>query len=1157
VSSRSGPGHWLRSAAVLTSARRGSCSIKAVRYCVTPVKLKYHFIGVHTLLRCELGSHKVLARLFWLALLLFPLPGLADTVLIYSSVNNLYGVNLTSNKETFLTSASLSATVNALAVNSTDGLVYYGDQTSVYYWDPALGTGPSAHVLINNFENGFIRAPVHNLNSTGGSYLDGKYYIGSETDNGFIEDLYELTMSADGRQLVAARALDIHAACQCSEVQLGGFGDIAVIDSAGGPVIYGSSADLTGNDQGTHAGIWRFELLSNTFTLLADGVGGQMANTLGADIYSNVGNRIQQLNLDTGQLSNETLFATGNAIWDFTGGFSFDFGDAPDSYGGAVHLVEGSGSSSVHIGLTPPDNEVYTQHAGTGGNDGLGDDQNGIDDEDAVAVIPNIKVDDSDYTLTAACNRGNLAAWIDFNQNGTFDFNERNSNHPVQCTAGAAIFRWTGFQVPFDGVSYLRIRTANDADEVFRPTGFATSGEVEDHRINFTDDSVGVGGCPAGNLSHIYKSVDVPKFYSGNQNNPTVSTINVPDSLIITDVNVLNFDAEHRWQDRLYFVLERNRDFVFLYGNSCGQNNSFNLNFDDEANRGVGCLPSVGETARPQRSLSAYDGSDARGEWQMQVYNYTNDNRGIINSWALEICALDPGGTEANIVLGKVAEVAGRNVAITLAVHNNGEQELKNVELNDELDEVFGVGNYSVVSPPAIISSPPGFSANLQYTGQPGATSVLIADAALLPGQEVRVQFTVAVGFNSSDNVSLFMNQARVSAVSETSEKLVDLSNTGFDFSIDLDNPTIITLDDVLEISGVVFEDTSVSEQTAHDGVQQAGELGVSGRPVSVIDSASGDVLATAVTAADGSWTALIGSEYVDQLVDVVVTEVSRTQFISELPLDNNASNTDGIVSLLVQAESENNVAYVGLIDKSSLILSQSNNVIAGESVLYHHTFSAPTYGSVSFNLDATQSGQGINWVQTLYHDQNCNQQVDGVDYQITNIVDVRYSETVCLTIEVKTPANGKAGESQSLELTSYMLPADASASNHNVSFTNSVIDVTTLVSNEVGNLVLDKSVVNVTLGGQQLTQNSAKPGDVLEYTIAYRNTGSGGINDLLVTDEAPAYTQIEPGSIECAQTPASIACSPSVSGAQINWQFQGSLPPGQSGTVSYQVKIE
>ncbi len=1096
-------------------------------------------------------------RLFWLVMLLLPVPGLADTVLIYSSVNNLYGVNLTSNQETFLTSASLSPTVNALAANSTHGLIYYGDQTSIYYWDPALGTGPNAHVLINNFANGFIQAPINNLNSTGGSYLNGKYYIGSETDNGFIEGLYELTMSADGRQLVSARELDIHAACQCSEVQLGGFGDIAVIDSAAGPVIYGSSADLTSTNQGTHAGIWRYELLGNSFTLLADGVGGQMANTVDGDIYTNVGNRIQQLNINTGQLSSQTLLATSNAIWDFTGGFSFDFGDAPDSYGSASHLVEGNGVSAVHIGQNPPDNEAYTQHASTGGSDGAGDDQNGVDDEDALTFTPEISVGDNDFNLALDCAGGHVAAWIDFNLNGTFDFNERNANHPVQCGAGSANLTWTDIQITGAGVSYLRIRSANTANDVFRPTGFATSGEVEDYQINFTDVNASFGGCPVGSQSHIYRSVDVPKSYSGNRNNPTVSTIDIPDSLIITDLNVLNLDASHLGQNRLYFVLERNRNFAFLYGNTCTRNNSFNLNFDDEAAGSAGCPPGSGDTYLPQRPLSIFDGSDAQGEWQMQVYNFNGGNRGTVNAWALEVCTASPVSTEPNIVLGKVADVAGRDVTITLAVSNNGEQALNNIELHDDLDAVFGVGNYSVVTPPAILVSPPGFSANATYSGQPGATSLLIANAALLPAEEVRVQFTVEVGYNALGNSNTFENQAIVSAVSESSEEITDLSNTGFDFSVDQDNPTIITLNDNLQIGGLVFEDTSLSQQTAHDGVQQVGESGVSGRPVTIVDSASGTVLATAVTVADGSWTANIDPEYIGQLVDVVVTSVSASQFISELPLDANSSNIDGNVSLLVQADSSSNVVSVGLVSKPTLVLSQSSNATLGESVLYHHTFSSPTYGRVKFSIDATQSSQGAVWEQTLYHDQNCNQQIDGSDYQINSVIDVVYNESVCLTVDVQTPADGIVGESQSLKLTSTMLPSDDSASNHNVSFTNSVTDVTTLISSGAGNLVLDKSVINITNNGQPVTQNSAKPGDVLEYTISYRNTGNGGINDLVITDEAPAFTQIESSSIVCEQTPAALSCGTNVSGAQVNWQFQGSLPPGQSGSVSYRVQID
>jgi len=191
--------------------------------------------------------------------LLLPMKLMADNVLLYSSVNQIFGVNIDTGDEVFITSASLSPTVNALAVNAEHGLIYYGDNVSIYYWDAALGSGTNSHALINNFDNGFFQAPIHNINSTGGSFLNGRYYIGSEDDDGFIEGLYELTMSAYGRQMVSIRELDLHGACDCNKLQLGGFGDIAAIDGPNGPVIYGSSTDLTNDGQGTHAGIWRYD----------------------------------------------------------------------------------------------------------------------------------------------------------------------------------------------------------------------------------------------------------------------------------------------------------------------------------------------------------------------------------------------------------------------------------------------------------------------------------------------------------------------------------------------------------------------------------------------------------------------------------------------------------------------------------------------------------------------------------------------------------------------------------------------------------------------------------------------------------------------------------------------------------------------------------
>jgi len=226
------------------------------------------------------------------------LPAVASTVFIYSSQNQVHGVNLTTGQQALLTTASLSPTVNALGFNSEKGLVYYGDGTSIYYWDPSLGSGANSHAAINNFENGAFQEQLQNIDSAGGSFLNGKYYIGSETDNGFIEELYELTMSTDGRQLVSVTALGLHAACNCSEVQIGGFGDIAALEEGGSPVIYGSSADITNDNQGTHTGIWRFDLGNGSWTLLNDnGQGGQLSGGLDGRLYTNIGRSIREVNI--------------------------------------------------------------------------------------------------------------------------------------------------------------------------------------------------------------------------------------------------------------------------------------------------------------------------------------------------------------------------------------------------------------------------------------------------------------------------------------------------------------------------------------------------------------------------------------------------------------------------------------------------------------------------------------------------------------------------------------------------------------------------------------------------------------------------------------------------------------------------------------------
>lgn len=1086
---------------------------------------------------------------------------LADSVFIYSSSNNLYGVNLTSQQESFLTTASLSSSVNVLASNSTHGIIYYGDETSIYYWDPALGLGPNSHALINNFDNGFFQAPIHNLNSAGGSFLNGKYYVGSETDNGFIEDIFELTMSADGRQLVSVVPLDIHSACGCSEVQLGGFGDLAVVEEGGGPVIYGSSAELTNNNQGTHAGIWRFELNSNNWTLLADGEGGQAAKSLDGRVFTNIGNSIRELNTTTGVISSQTLMTTSQAIWDFTGGFSYDFGDAPDSYGAATHLVGESGRS-VFLGDVPPDNEPYTLHSGVNGVDGRGDDQTGIDDEDALDALLDLQVGDSEYAISVQCSSGGyVASWIDFNLNGKFDFNERNENHPVRCQGNSAELRWSGFTIANAGSSFARLRVAAKSDDIYKPTGYVDNGEVEDYEITFTGGVSVSGNCPAGSASHIYTSVDVPKSYSGTNGSPTTSVINIPDSLVITDVNMLDLQTTQNSQRQVYFVLNHDSDRVYLYGNACWNNTSLNIGFDDEAASNVACSPANGQLYRPNRVLSAFDGSDAQGVWDLQIYNFRRRNSGTVKNWALEICALSTVEPVTDIRLGKVVEVVGRTVTVTLLAKNTGNTPVSNVQIADNLDDVFGAGNYQVSAAPQLLSAPAGFSINANFSGQTASSTLISASGELQPDDELKIVFSVDVDYAAPGAIESYDNQGFVTAIDNFGTSVSDASGTGLDLSIDEDNLTNISLSSALVVNGVVFEDSSSNRQTSHDGIQQASEVGVAGLAVRIVDVATGSQIATAITAADGSWVASIDPVYTGQSIEVVVTADSVSQFISESPVSNNSNVADGRVSFVAQPNSSNgsfiNKVYVGLVKRPSLVLDQTANVNAGASTQYAHKYRVSTHGELEFSFDTVSSAQSSGWAETIYHDFNCNALIDSTDIVINGSIPVLPNEIACVVVVVDAPVGGLPGASQQLKLIATMYATDGSATGHGVKFENENNDLTTIVGESAGNLVLKKSVNNMSLGGPAVTQNTALPGHILEYIIVYSNAGNGVINDLVINDEAPAFTQIDPASALCSQTPQALVCTADTSGSLVKWSFQGNLPAGAGGIVSYQVTVD
>ncbi|MEE9332505.1 MAG: GEVED domain-containing protein [Granulosicoccaceae bacterium] len=1071
----------------------------------------------------------------------------ADTVFNYSSAGQIRGVNLTLGVDNLLTTSPNTNSVNALASNADAGLIYYGSGSRIYYWNPVEGSGAGAHHFLHDFNTGSPSAPIQNINSTAGTYLDGRYYVGSESAAGYIEELYEIQMSANGTQVISVRALNLLNACNCSGVQIGGFGDVSARFEGGSVVIYGSTADISGNGSGASAGRWRFEPNANNWTLLATGSGGQMSNSPSGTLYTNINNSIRTFDPVSGQAGATNLLTTSVAIWDFTSGFNLDFGDAPDSYGSAYHRMPATQSPPFYLGQTPPDNEPYSLNNSIGGSNGVGDDNTGSLDEDAVSSLQSINVGASDYTLSVQCSAGAyVSAWIDANVNGVFDAGERNANHPLACSSSASTLVWSGIGLNQAGTSMVRIRTSSNVASISTPIGLAPDGEVEDHAVNIVEPVV--GSCPAGSTSTIYAATGLTLPIGPNANQITRSTLTVPQPAVISDVNLRNVIGTHSYINDLVFTLDFNGERQGLYGPACNGRNDFSIGFNDQASGTPPCPPVDGKVYPPVGSLAAYNGMDAQGVWTLEILDRYNRDGGQLQSWELELCTLAP-VTNPDIRMAKNATVNSSEVEFSLRVVNTGDVVLNDISVQDNLDSTFGVGNYSVLQAPQIVSAPSGFVVNTVYDGSSNA-DLLSASGVLAVQEELILTIFVSVQ-NVLATDGQYLNQANVLARDIAGTTISDLSGDGTDISVDLDTPTPFQLSTDITIGGVVFIDSSSSSITSHDGILQTTEIGLSNRLVTVTD-VSGNVLSTALSDGAGGWAMQIASALLGSELTVSVSPLPGSVFISESPNHASGLLNDGEFVIQSLASTGYNDLDFGLINLPTLTSGQSLSANAGTSIKFAHRYSASTSGLVNFTLSDVSG-----WTAALYDDANCDGQIDGGDAVVTADVVVSKGQQLCLVIDAFIPASAVSGRRQQFGLIAVLTASDEANTGHSVSISLDNSDSVTVAAATSGRLVLTKNVLNVTQNGAPLSDNAASPGDTIEYTIAYSNQGTGPLTQLEINDETPAFTNLLPGTIDCGPAVGGVQCTSSVSSSGVKWVFTGSIKAGAGGNVSYRVTVD
>ncbi|MEO1526145.1 MAG: GEVED domain-containing protein [Planctomycetota bacterium] len=167
-----------------------------------------------------------------------------------------------------------------------------------------------------------------------------------------------------------------------------------------------------------------------------------------------------------------------NLVVSYTPPDPIDFGDAPDSYrtsfdeDGARHVATGpqlGAERDSELDAASPLN-------------GEGDDLNDVDDEDGV-MFGLIRTNESTAGVNVDLQNADSAhvdAWLDFDQNGVFDVDEKILDSQVVSNG----LQTLNFTVPPDalaGETYARVRVSSDGN--LQPFGVAADGEVEDYRV--------------------------------------------------------------------------------------------------------------------------------------------------------------------------------------------------------------------------------------------------------------------------------------------------------------------------------------------------------------------------------------------------------------------------------------------------------------------------------------------------------------------------------------------------------------------------------------------------------------------------------------------------------------------------------------------------
>ncbi len=189
-------------------------------------------------------------------------------------------------------------------------------------------------------------------------------------------------------------------------------------------------------------------------------------------------------------------------------------------------------------------------------------------------------------------------------------------------------------------------------------------------------------------------------------------------------------------------------------------------------------------------------------------------------------------GIPENPVIGvaKTAAVNGRTVTMDIYLEAFGNVPLNTLSVVEDLNAVFGAGNYAITSAPALIVNPGTITLNGGFNG--GATTDLLTPSTLAIGATAQIRYVIDVTTVSDQGFGIgsYFNQVTASAFSPDGAPTSDISDNGTDSDPNgngdpdeagENDPTPIILES--DIGDFVWNDLN------GDGIQDGGEPGLAG----------------------------------------------------------------------------------------------------------------------------------------------------------------------------------------------------------------------------------------------------------------------------------------------------------------------------------------